>query len=81
MNKTIVMGLFLFVSISSAQWVNTGAKFKNYPYKSQEYGLYWDENEREVPRFRKRDLDYDKMLGELEEREYYNRQYKSKKRR
>ena len=72
--KIIVLSVFFFASASVAQWVDTDVKLKNQPIKSQEYGNYWDESRREIPRFKKRDLDFDKMLGK--ENEHYERAYK-----
>ena len=61
--KIIVLSVFFFASASVAQWVDTDVKLKNQPIKSQEYGNYWDESRREIPRFKKRDLDFEEMLG------------------
>ena len=72
--KIIVLSVFFFASASVAQWVDTDVKLKNQPIKSQEYGNYWDESRREIPHFKKRDLDFEKMLGK--ENEYYERAYK-----
>ena len=72
--KIIVLSVFFFASASVAQWVDTDVKLKNQPIKSQEYGNYWDESRREIPRFKKRDLDFEKMLGK--ENEHYERAYK-----
>ena len=72
--KIIVLSVFFFASASVAQWADTDVKLKNQPVKSQEYGNYWDESRRETPRFKKRDLDFEKMLGK--ENEYYERAYK-----
>ena len=71
--KIIVLSVFFFASASVAQWVDTDVKLKNQPIKSQEYGNYWDESRREIPRFKKRDLDFEKMLGK--ENEHYERAY------
>ncbi|MDY5115693.1 MAG: hypothetical protein SPE49_06985 [Campylobacter sp.] len=72
--KIIVLSVFFFASASVAQWVDTDVRLKNQPIKSQEYGNYWDESRREIPRFKKRDLDFEKMLGK--ENEHYERAYK-----
>ena len=70
--KIIVLAVFFFASASVAQGVDTDARLKNQPAKSQEYGNYWDESKKEIPRFKKRDLDFEKM----QENEYYERAYK-----
>lgn len=75
----IFLAVLLCASASVAQWVDTGARFENKPFKSQEYGNYWDESRREIPRFKKRDLDYKKMLDEYEENEYEKKQFKEKR--
>ena len=72
--KIIVLSVFFFASASVAQGVDTDVRLKNQPAKSQEYGNYWDESRREIPRFKKRDLDFEKMLGK--ENEHYERAYK-----
>ena len=70
--KIIVLSVFFFASASVAQGVDTDVRLKNQPAKSQEYGNYWDESKKEIPRFKKRDLDFEKM----QENEYYERAYK-----
>lgn len=72
----IFLAVLLCASANVAQWVDTGARFENKPAKSQEYGKFWDESRKEIPRFKKRDLDYGQMLGEHEENEYYEKQCK-----
>ena len=70
--KIIVLAVFFFASESMAQGVDTDVRLKNQHAKSQEYGNYWDESKQEIPRFKKRDLDFEKM----QENEYYERAYK-----
>ena len=70
--KIIVLSVFFFANASVAQGVDTDVRLKNQPAKSQEYDNYWDESKQEIPRFKKRDLDFEKM----QENEYYERAYK-----
>ena len=70
--KIIVLAVFFFASASVVQGVDTDVRLKNQSAKSQEYSNYRDESKQEIPRFKKRDLDFEKM----QENEYYERAYK-----